>query len=610
MTPIPMVSATPVKAVPIQGMQANAGDGERDFFEALLAFFGAVQTAPPTAAPATGEEAPADEGQSEVGGDREDEDGAKGDRLANPLLGSAMGTPAIAAATDTPPPIPAPDGETGEPEKDGGAAPTDPSLSPATVPAATRTDRPLPTASAVPPATLVQRPSAAADLRVRAEGAAITPAISTADRRVDLVRTAEPQAPTFAAVTSSPGASPRRDTESAGYPPREVAQSADDGLSRDTPTPVVPPPTNDDPTASAPAVTSTAPHPAAVPMSDHAAKPPSARVSSATAAPPPAVDLSTRDTAEQPATGSRDTARPAGIVSTPTDRAAIAHATAREAPPAAAGAVLATEGERLQAGVTRTSTADGDEVEPGQAKRPPSPALGAAREAKGQGSPPDGAPPASGTEGRTANDARTPLADVAPSQERDRSLVESGDKPGGETSRALPSPTAAAGNPSHSAPLHPSLAPTAPREIAPPVIVTTPVAADRLPEVLAGEMVRTTPSGEHRLEITLHPPELGRVEVSMVVSREAIHAQLVAHTEGARDLLNHHLPGLRQQLVAQGFADPQLSVDLRHGSGERHWQRPNDGAPAASRPEAGQPSAPATAPAQRRGDRQFFHRVA
>jgi|GEM_PF-3234776 len=151
---------------------------------------------------------------------------------------------------------------------------------------------------------------------------------------------------------------------------------------------------------------------------------------------------------------------------------------------------------------------------------------------------------------------------------------------------------------------------TGPTSHAPTTVVAVPVTAEQLAEVVSQEVVRATPKGEHRLEITLHPPELGRVEVNMVVGRDSVQAHLVAHTEGARDLLTHHLADLREQLVAQGFADPRLSVDLRHGSGDRggyRADRHSDSTPREDREVAPAPG-PARMPEPR--DRHALHLIA
>jgi hypothetical protein len=221
----------------------------------------------------------------------------------------------------------------------------------------------------------------------------------------------------------------------------------------------------------------------------------------------------------------------------------------------------------------------------------------------------DGPPPPPSDAAEGVNNTR-PSVEATPPQRNGLGPAETHDAPRGEPAHVTRSAIGGAGGLVHTMSAHPSPATTLAQHIAPAAAPQAPVTAERLTEVLANEVLRATPAGEHRLEIVLHPPELGRVELSMVVGRDAIHAQLVAHTEGARDLLTHHLADLRQQLVAQGFADPQLSVDLHHGSGERHWQQPDGGGPGAPRDDNTPPASLSPPPAPRRSDHQLFHRIA
>jgi len=172
---------------------------------------------------------------------------------------------------------------------------------------------------------------------------------------------------------------------------------------------------------------------------------------------------------------------------------------------------------------------------------------------------------------------------------------------------AVPSLDATAAAAAQSGATQPVSAPTSPT---PTTVVAAPVTAEQLAEVVSQEVVRATPKGEHRLEITLHPPELGRVEVNLVVGRDSVHARLVAHTEGARDLLTHHLTDLREQLVAQGFADPRLSVDLRHGSGDRGGYRADRRSDSPPREDREVAPAPGPARMAEPRDRHALHLIA
>jgi len=107
----------------------------------------------------------------------------------------------------------------------------------------------------------------------------------------------------------------------------------------------------------------------------------------------------------------------------------------------------------------------------------------------------------------------------------------------------------------------------------PPPPVAAPVVPSQVATVVA-DHIRQSGPGRHRLEITLHPPELGRIEVHLVVSTHSVHAHLMAQSEAGRDALAHHIPTLREQLAAHGFTDAQVGVDLsgRGGGHQQRWQ--------------------------------------
>jgi hypothetical protein len=292
------------------------------------------------------------------------------------------------------------------------------------------------------------------------------------------------------------------------------------------------------------------------------------------------------------------------------DGASIAPETHSTAPAPAVVVILDEATEVPPASVPAATTDEGGKTVPGRAQHEVFPMPDAVTHTQVLTPTKGGMPLPLNEVGETVQEARSPVAAAPPFRVRGRTPVGTGDAPPHDASHTHLSPVVAAGDTVHAAPVHHAPGVTAAPETASPVAVTSPVASERLTEVLSTEMLRAAPSGEHRLDITLHPPELGRVELSLVVGREMIHAHLVAHTEGARDLLTQHLAGLREQLVSQGFADPQLSVDLRHGSGERNWQRPNGGAQAAPRDDTGHSLSPSTTPTPRRRDYRLFHRVA
>ena len=371
-------------------------------------------------------------------------------------------------------------------------------------------------------------------------------------------------------------------------------------------------PTVADGASIAPETPPTAPAPAVIVTLDGESETPPAKVPIATMMTPPTIP--TRGVAERRYPGApplrQNAVAPVSHAPTPAEHTPIAPGAISTAPAPAVVVILDEATEAPPASVPAATTDEGGETVPGRAQHEAFPMPDAVTQTKVHTPTKGGMPLPLNEVGETEKEARSPVAAAPPFRVRGRTPVGTGDAPPHDASHTLLSPVVAAGDTVHAAPVHHAPGVTAAPETASPVAVTSPVASERLTEVLSTEMLRAAPSGEHRLDITLHPPELGRVELSLVVGREMIHAHLVAHTEGARDLLTQHLAGLREQLVSQGFADPQLSVDLRHGSGERNWQRPNGGAQAAPRADTGHSLSPSTTPTPRRRDHRLFHRVA
>ena len=115
---------------------------------------------------------------------------------------------------------------------------------------------------------------------------------------------------------------------------------------------------------------------------------------------------------------------------------------------------------------------------------------------------------------------------------------------------------------------------------------------------VAREIVRRFDSGNTRFELRLDPPEMGRVEVRLDVSRDhRVTAVIAADSPQALTELARHARDLEQMLQGAGLelGDNGLSFDLRQGSeraetaefsdaiGERASQL-EDTAPVAARP--------------------------
>lgn len=95
------------------------------------------------------------------------------------------------------------------------------------------------------------------------------------------------------------------------------------------------------------------------------------------------------------------------------------------------------------------------------------------------------------------------------------------------------------------------------------------------------------------IELSLDPPELGRIEIHMEVAELGLRATLSAERSGTGDLIRRQAELLLQQLDDAGFSD--VNLDFRDfGEGEQKEQQ-TDGQPA-SGPSGSQPDAGGISP--------------
>ncbi|MBN1142163.1 MAG: flagellar hook-length control protein FliK [Deltaproteobacteria bacterium] len=75
--------------------------------------------------------------------------------------------------------------------------------------------------------------------------------------------------------------------------------------------------------------------------------------------------------------------------------------------------------------------------------------------------------------------------------------------------------------------------------------------------------------GGKALTVRLHPQELGELKLDLVVSDDRLRVHIQAQTSAVRDVLDAHLPRLREALEAQGLrvGDLQLSLDTPGNGG-------------------------------------------
>ena len=99
----------------------------------------------------------------------------------------------------------------------------------------------------------------------------------------------------------------------------------------------------------------------------------------------------------------------------------------------------------------------------------------------------------------------------------------------------------------------------------------------------------------NRMSIKLQPEELGRIEIDLTVEQGRIKAQIVAQNQQVQEVLERHLPRLREALEQQGLKLDQLqvSVDAQAGDGRGFSQQHRQTGSHARSWFSAQPSAPA-----------------
>lgn len=111
-----------------------------------------------------------------------------------------------------------------------------------------------------------------------------------------------------------------------------------------------------------------------------------------------------------------------------------------------------------------------------------------------------------------------------------------------------------------------------------------------------------------RMSIKLQPEELGRIEIDLTVEQGRLKAQMVAQTQQVQEVLERHLPRLREALEQHGLKldQIQVSVDAQAGDGRgfshqhrqaehhpRAWSGPQQTSPVGEKEEI---TAPAVSP--------------
>lgn len=242
-------------------------------------------------------------------------------------------------------------------------------------------------------------------------------------------------------------------------------------------------------------------------------------------------------------------------------------------------------------------TAAGAAITPEQQEAGSLPALAAPTDTAARVANP--VPPQAAFEAPATGDAATPLlqpaeqaaqtagADFRSAQAETAAAPANGNAPqmpAAAVEQASPAATA------HAAPL----AHAAPAADAPPAVrVDTPVGSRGWDAEVGQKIVLLVNRQESRAELTLTPPQMGRVEVSISVSGDQTSAAFVSASPAAREALEQALPRLRELLAEAGITLGQASVNAESPRQDR------DGTPAGQRGgNRNMESAGAAAPAQ------------
>lgn len=186
---------------------------------------------------------------------------------------------------------------------------------------------------------------------------------------------------------------------------------------------------------------------------------------------------------------------------------------------------------------------------------------------------PKAASPLTGTDGNPGTMAApgdtTAAITAAGGQKSGRGLLEPADPttPIAELAARTSEPAAAAAPPTNSfAAMHAAalanLQAAAPQDTSSPVPlhVATPASSPHWPEEVGNKVSWMVNNTESHAELTLTPPQLGKVEVSITVSGDQTSAQFVAASPAARDLIEQNLPRLREILEQSGINLGQTDV--------------------------------------------------
>jgi flagellar hook-length control protein FliK len=93
-----------------------------------------------------------------------------------------------------------------------------------------------------------------------------------------------------------------------------------------------------------------------------------------------------------------------------------------------------------------------------------------------------------------------------------------------------------------------------------PVTVHTPFGAPAWSEEIGKNLVWQAGQEQHKAELILTPPHLGRIEISITIKNDEANASFVSANPAVRDALEQAMPRLREMLANSGITLGQANV--------------------------------------------------
>ncbi|MBF0271188.1 MAG: flagellar hook-length control protein FliK [Magnetococcales bacterium] len=101
-----------------------------------------------------------------------------------------------------------------------------------------------------------------------------------------------------------------------------------------------------------------------------------------------------------------------------------------------------------------------------------------------------------------------------------------------------------------------------------PLSANSPTFADDLADEVGRLRVISRPGGAEQVRISLHPRDLGGLDMRLVVDDERqVHLMITTESEATRDILNRQMPQLREALARQNLEMGEVIVHVDDGSG-------------------------------------------